>query len=51
MLHSILKIDGVSKIKKMEQQKINGGRKQCIQNGVCTDCGQKCAELECVICF
>lgn len=51
MLRSILKINGVSEIEKKEQQKINGGRAKCFNNGICTDCGHHCAEVQCCYCF
>ncbi|WP_430412245.1 hypothetical protein [Kordia sp.] len=51
MLHKILTLKGVEEIEKAQQQKINGGRKQCSANGVCIDCGHHCAEIECCYCL
>ena len=50
MLHKILKIDGVLALDKAQQEKVNGGRRQCFSNGVCFDCGHYCAEIQCCFC-
>ncbi|WP_298515887.1 hypothetical protein [uncultured Kordia sp.] len=50
MLHKILKIDGVLALDKAQQDKINGGKRQCYSNGTCFDCGHYCAEIQCCLC-
>lgn len=47
MLKNILNLDGAQVLSNEQKKAINGGRIQCIVNGVCTQYGIQCAELAC----
>ena len=47
MLKNILKLEGAQKLTKSEQKTIQGGRILCKVNGVCTQYGFQCAEVDC----
>lgn len=47
MLKNILNLGGAQKLTKGEQKTIKGGRILCKVNGVCTQYGNQCAEIDC----